>query len=73
MYEKLFNLAPVQLPAVRLSIGIVLAQGLRKIVVAVERLPCAEENIVVFFVIQHRVDGIDAGMQIGDGGRPLFR
>ena len=36
------------------------AQGLRKIVVAVERLPCAEENIVVFFVIQHRVDGIDA-------------
>ena len=38
MYEKLFNLAPVQLPAVRLSIGVVLAQGLRKIVVAVERL-----------------------------------
>ena len=43
MYEKLFNHAPVQLPAGRLSIGDVLAQGLRKIVVAVERLPCAED------------------------------
>ena len=61
MYEKLFNLAPVQFGAVSPGIGIVLAERPCEVVVAVERRPRTEEKVVMLLEIEHGVDGVDAG------------
>ena len=65
MYEKLFNLAPVQFGAVSPGIGIVLAERPCEVVVTVERHTRTEEKIVMMASMP--------GMQIGEGGSPLFR
>ena len=61
MYEKLFNLAPVQFGAVSPGIGIVLAERPCEVVVTVERRTRTEEKIVMHLVVEHGVDGVDAG------------
>ena len=59
--SNLFDLAPVQLGAVRPGVGIVLAQGPCEIVVTVECGPRAKEDVVVLLEPEHGVDGVLSG------------
>ena len=53
--SNLFDLAPVQLGAVRPGVGIVLAQGPCEVVVAVERGPRAEEDVIMLILIDNAI------------------